>query len=95
MTETTVVNVNTDQCDVYIGRRTIYGNPFILGKDGDRKEVLKKFKVYFYARIASDESYEREVNSLREKRLGCHCKPKSCHGDVYVNYLESKNLFDY
>ena len=40
--------------DVYIGRRnnrrnlpeSIWHNPFVIGKDGAREEVLAKFEVY-------------------------------------------------
>ena len=30
--------------DVYIGRGSKWGNPFVIGRDGDRDLVIKKFK---------------------------------------------------
>jgi len=40
-----VVNVDRGQeCDVYIGRGSEWGNPYALGFDGDREEVLRKFR---------------------------------------------------
>lgn len=32
--KTTVVNVRTETCDVYIGRPSKWGNPFLIGQDG-------------------------------------------------------------
>jgi len=34
------VNLNA----VYIGRGSIYGNPFVIGKDGNRYEVCDKYE---------------------------------------------------
>ena len=44
--ETKVVNKYKESYDVYIGRGSIWGNPFIIGKDGDRDEVIKKYEDY-------------------------------------------------
>ena len=49
---TRVVNIRYEECDVYIGRAGkgcdgYFGNPYYLGKDGDRDEVLVKYKRYF------------------------------------------------
>jgi len=35
--KTRVVNLNIEKYDVYIGRGSIWGNPFIIGKHGNRK----------------------------------------------------------
>ena len=35
----------------------------------------------------------KDLESLRGKRLGCHCKPNlACHGDVLVELLERKKM---
>ena len=34
-----VVHINKEEYDIYIGRGSKWGNPFVLGKDGDRTEV--------------------------------------------------------
>ena len=31
---------------VYIGRPSKWGNPFVIGKDGTRQEVVQKYKDY-------------------------------------------------
>lgn len=83
-----VVNVDKDQKhDVYIGRGSTWGNPYAIGFDGDREEVIRKFSYDFgrgFLKFTKD-----DVLSLRGKRLGCHCKPSSCHGDVLANFVNS------
>ena len=86
--KTTVVNKNSSAFDVYIGRPSLYGNPFAIGPDGTRKQVLQKFQQYFDDRMARDTAYRKAVLDLKGKRLGCFCKPRACHGDIYVAYLE-------
>ena len=87
---TRVVNKYKDNYDVYIGRPSVFGNPYIEGEDGNRNEVIEKFRIYFYNRIEKDEKYKEKVLSLKGKKLGCFCKPRSCHGDIYVEYLENE-----
>lgn len=66
--------------DVYIGRGSKWGNPFIIGRDGTREEVVEK---YFYHAARSPELL-RSLPELTGKRLLCFCKPEECHGDVLV-----------
>jgi hypothetical protein len=91
--KTKVVNKKESTFDVYIGRGSSFGNPFKVGKDGTRKEVIEKYREWFYKKLRN-ERFSREVNKLRGKRLGCFCKPEPCHGDVIVEYLEKKRNTD-
>lgn len=85
---TTVINQNTlEPYDVYIGRKSIWGNPFILDKHGNRDEVIEKYKKYFYEEIITDPVKKAELHKLKGKVLGCHCKPLPCHGDIIAEYL--------
>ena len=84
---TTVVNIKKEKCDVYIGRPSSLGNPFRIGPDGDREQVIEKYREWFYNKL-KDEEFRGRVEALKEKRLGCWCKPDACHGDVIVEYLE-------
>lgn len=73
---------------VAIGRGTAWGNPFILGTDGNRDTVIAKFYHYAQWRL------EREPNwlePLRGKDLACYCAPKACHGNVIVMLLEKES----
>lgn len=76
----TVVNKRTSKYDVYIGRGSIWGNPFIIGKDGNRTQVIRKYLRW----ILNNPELLNKIHTLKGKRLGCFCKPKNCHGDVLV-----------
>lgn len=78
----------------YIGRGTVFGNPFRIGVDGTREEVIAKYAAWFN----NNEALKRQVRDyLTGKTLVCHCKPLACHGDVIANYLDQQsqdeNLF--
>lgn len=89
MTKTTVVNIRSGQpFDVYMGRGGPFGNAYVLGPDGDRQEVIRKFRIDFYERLKFDAAWKKLVDALQGKRLACHCAPLECHVDVYVEYLD-------
>ena len=85
--KTRVVNVHKEPCDICIMRPSIYGNPFIIGRDGTREEVIAKFRIYFRKRIHNDMIYLTAIGELRGKKIGCCCAPKLCHGDIYVEFF--------
>jgi hypothetical protein len=68
---------------VYIGRPGKWGNPFVLGKHGDRDTVMKKYRDY----LAGNGERLGELNELRGKVLGCFCYPEACHGDILIEHL--------
>ncbi len=90
---TKVVNIKTDKYDIFIGRPSEYGNPFLIGRDGNRDEVCAKYQDYFDHKIATDKNFYAAVMGLKDKTLGCFCKKKNkqikCHGDTIANYLNS------
>lgn len=88
---TTVVNIKRETYDVFIGRPSIFGNPYIIDRDGTREEVIELYRKYFLVRVARDEQFRGRVLILKGKRLGCYCEPLPCHGDVIVEYLEGGN----
>lgn len=81
---TKVVNCKKEKYDVYIGRPSRWGNPFRIGKDGSREDVIQKFKEYFY----SNPKLMKDAVALKGKTLGCYCKPSPCHGDIIVDFLD-------
>lgn len=94
---TTVVHKSKPH-GVYIGRaysflpQSPYHNPFYLGRDGDREEVLLKFAEYWYA----PEQVDLRAQARKElpyRILGCWCKPKACHGDVIAGYVNAREIF--
>ena len=71
-----------------------FGNPFILRRDGNRKVVINKFERWIrgedYPKLYPKRRkwILKNLYRLRNKRLGCFCSPKACHGDVYVKLIE-------
>lgn len=95
MSETTVVDGTREDGDAWIDRRTIFGNPFKIQKDGGnwtREESVEAYKDYFKWRIENDDEFRTAVDGLKGKTLMCHCKPKLCHGDVIASYLNTGNV---
>lgn len=84
-----VVHCRKEKFDVYIGRPSIFGNPFVMSDESQRTHVLEKYKEYFYNRVEIDPKFRAAALSLRGKVLGCYCKPKACHGDIIVEWLEN------
>jgi len=82
-----VVNLRNDKYDVYIGRGGPFGNPFVIGKDGDRAEVIRKFRLYFAERLKEKE-FRNAILALQNKVLGCYCAPLACHGDVIAEFID-------
>ena len=85
--KTTVVHLKKSKYDVYIGRPSPFGNPFVIGKDGSREEVIEKYRAHFL-KLVADPEFRKKLESLRDKVLGCYCHPKACHGHVIAEYLE-------
>jgi len=84
--KTTVVNINNSEHEVYIGRPSKYGNPYRIGKNGTRLEVIIKFKEW----LLGNKELMNDIMELDGKILGCHCKPQRCHGDILVEVIEAK-----
>lgn len=71
---------------VYIGRGwgSKWGNPFIIGKDGTREEVVEKYCVW----ICDNPELLNSLSELDGKDLVCFCHPLRCHGDVLELLIE-------
>lgn len=82
-----VVNVGRDKFDVYIGRGSKWGNRFVIGRDGNRDDVIKKYREW----IMKNDELMKCLIELKDKVLGCYCKPLACHGDVLVELCEEKS----
>ena len=70
--------------EVYIGRGTKWGNPYVIGADGDRTTVIKKYKRWLFME-ATWLVFEARAE-LRNRSLVCWCAPEPCHGDV-LNHI--------
>lgn len=81
-----VVNLRKEKYTVYIGRPSIFGNPYTIGKDGTREEVIN---LYRYHLRTSLKILKALFNLPKDAILGCYCKPKACHGDVLVEFYNN------
>ena len=79
---TTVVHIG-DGYDVFIGRPSKWGNPYKIGRDGTREQVIAKYRA-----TISDKDREVIQQELKGKRLGCFCAPEPCHGDVLAEIAD-------
>lgn len=61
---------------VRIDRNTEWGNPFEMGKDGDRDTVCDSYEIFFPRKF----SLHNRLDELKGKVLGCWCYPARCHG---------------
>lgn len=96
MTRNRVVHCKQDEFDVYIGRwnrgmpyESKWRNPFVIGKDGTREEVIEKYRNY----LENNPGLMASLGELNGKVLGCWCKTREqpatpCHGDVLIQSLQ-------
>ena len=67
---------------VLIDRRTRWGNPWRVGRDGSRDEVIARYRADLWRRIRANEVALEELAGLNGCWLACWCEPEPCHGDV-------------
>jgi len=65
---------------VYVGRPSKWGNPFVIGRDGSRDEVIAKYRAW----IVQQPALMAALPELRAKSLICWCSPNRCHADVLI-----------
>ena len=76
---------------IYVGRPTRWGNPFRVGKDGNREEVIEKYRKWLKEKLKEDPDF---LEPLRGKDLTCWCPlDKLCHADVILEFLAKKETF--
>lgn len=57
-------------------------NPFPVKKYG-REKCLEMYENY----IKNNEKLYNSLEELKDKELGCWCKPEACHGDILLKLL--------
>jgi hypothetical protein len=73
------------------------GNPFVIGRDGDREEVIRKYRDFLKTAIHNDARIKAEFERLEELNkkgdavLICWCSPSNCHGDIIKELIEGKD----
>jgi hypothetical protein len=103
VTSTTVVNLKGHRDDpdfddvVYVGRAMHRGgwhlaasplaNPFRLGRDGTREEIVAAYREYILGRP----DLLARLPDLRGRRLGCWCVPLACHAQVIAELADARD----
>ena len=79
----------------YCGRPSPFGNPFKIGVDGNRDEVIGKYREWLENALKNDVAVKKEFDALvqgyrdfGELILVCWCKPLGCHCDVIKEFIE-------
>ena len=67
---------------VRIDRRTAWGNPFVVGRDGTRDEVIARYRIELWRQIRSGEIALADLAAIAECDYACWCAPRRCHGEV-------------
>jgi hypothetical protein len=84
------VDFHNSDCDIFIARPSKWGNPFVIGVDGTREEVIELYEVWLRNKPKLLQDARRE---LAGKVLGCYCTHGiPCHGDVLVRVANSWEL---
>ena len=65
-----------------------WANPFTVKKEG-RDKCLELYETWVRDKI-DKEGFE-ELIKLKDKMLGCWCKPEKCHGDILVKIINELN----
>jgi hypothetical protein len=79
-----VVHCKKKPYDIYIGRPSIWGNPYVIGTHGNREEVIEKYREY----VLNNPYLMSKLHELKGKTLGCWCSPLPCHGDVLIELVK-------
>lgn len=91
-----------DDNNVYIGRSGVvfidgkrfpkksseFANPYKIGRDGNREQVLNKYKNYITKRLDNEPDLVVLLKKLKGKNLGCWCSPEPCHGDILLELMD-------
>jgi len=88
-----VLNKHRDKNNIppgaeYVGRPTKWGNPWVIGADGSREQVIQMYRdelinspVLQYLRDS--------LTELKGKDLVCWCSPLPCHADVLLELADA------
>lgn len=95
--KTRVVHCRREAYDVYVGRPSVYGNPFshLAGtlaqyQVSTREEAVAAYRTWIH-NPENRALLQKVKTELKGKVLGCWCKPLSCHGDVLAEIADESN----
>jgi hypothetical protein len=83
-----VVHCLHEPYHVYIGRHSKWSNPFRIGRNGTRQQVIQRYERY----LSQCPWLLADLPELEGLVLGCWCSPHACHGDVLVKLANRVGL---
>lgn len=98
-----VVHCKREPYDIYIGRPSVWGNPYSHLRTSmakyncdTREQAVEKYEEYVRKclDVNHDDFVKHFLQPLVGKVLGCWCAPKSCHGDVLIRIINELGLTD-
>lgn len=98
--KTKVVHCRQAGYDIYIGRPSLWGNPFKISNLITRRGAVEIFEAWLRGQLSDLDDELRglepkriaileRMHELKGKTLGCWCSPKQCHGHVYARWLDN------
>ncbi len=69
----------------YVGRGSEWGNPYVIGRDGDRDLVIAKFEAYAEERIQAEPEWLKPLKDM--DGLVCYCAPLRCHAEILIKLI--------
>lgn len=84
-----VVHCKKEPYDVYIGRGSKWGNPFIMKNKTmeERQRVIEEYKIWITQ--GKGKYLLRHLNEIQGKTLGCWCAPLPCHGNILIELVNT------
>lgn len=88
-----------DEAPVFnVMRPTIFGNPYIIGRDGVRTQVVHKYRRWLWSNISQSTLAQRAhlqaldqlvaIARTGDLVLECCCAPRLCHADIIKAAIE-------
>ncbi|MDW9481835.1 DUF4326 domain-containing protein [Sinorhizobium meliloti] len=72
---------------VYIGRGSRWGNPFRIGPDGTRDDVIAKYVEWY-----KTSGLDAHLGEIRGRNIVCWCAPQRCHGNFLLARANAASL---
>lgn len=77
---------------VKVDRSTMWGNPFVVGRDGDQAECVARFSCLLGGECANEAEQAWLARALAHrgelegKNLACCCANAPCHADALLRF---------
>ncbi len=72
---------------VYIGRPSKWGNPFEIGNDGTRSEVLEKYTKWI---LQNPDLIQQAKVEIGNRPMVCWCSPAKCHAEILSKLIHDE-----